>query len=171
MSKPEDPRYLYSPWRMDYILGEKADDCVMCRYQQLGSDEENLILYRAKHCFVMLNRYPYNNGHLMIIPYAHKSCLSDLDIETWREMSEVLRSTESILRNLYKCDGINIGMNLGCAAGAGIADHLHVHVVPRWTGDSNFMSVVCGERVIPESFESAFFRLQPEFAKLQYHKE
>ncbi|PKN72491.1 MAG: HIT family hydrolase [Candidatus Cloacimonetes bacterium HGW-Cloacimonetes-3] len=171
MSKPEDPRYLYSPWRMDYILGEKADDCVMCRYQQLGSDEENLILHRAEFCYVMLNRYPYNNGHLMIIPYVHISCLSDLDLDTWIEMSHMIRSTERILREQYKCDGINIGLNLGCAAGAGIADHLHVHLVPRWAGDSNFMSVICGERVIPESFESAYSRLRPEFAKLHNIKE
>ncbi len=171
MSKPEDPHYLYSPWRMDYILGEKAGDCVMCRYQQLGSDEENLILHRAEFCYVMLNRYPYNNGHLMIVPYAHKSCLSDLDADTWMEISHMIRKTESILREHYKCEGINIGLNLGCAAGAGIADHLHVHLVPRWAGDSNFMSVICGERVIPESFESAYSRLRPEFAKLHNIKE
>ncbi|MCK9308729.1 MAG: HIT domain-containing protein [Candidatus Cloacimonetes bacterium] len=171
MSKPEDPRYLYSPWRMDYILGEKAEDCVMCRYQQLGNDEENLILYRAKHCYVMMNRYPYNNGHLMIVPYIHKSCLSDLDSETWLEMCETIRTTERILMASYHCDGINIGLNLGCAAGAGIAEHLHVHLVPRWLGDSNFMTVVCGERVIPEYFETAYARLKQEFAKLPNNKE
>lgn len=168
MSKKE---YLYSPWRMDYILGEKPDDCILCRYQNLGLDKENLILYRAKHSYVMLNRYPYNNGHLMIVPFSHTSCLADLEPETWQEMAVLMQQTERILRQVYHCEGINIGMNLGCAAGAGIAEHLHVHAVPRWTGDNNFMSVVCGERVIPESFESSYTRLQPEFAKLMESKE
>lgn len=163
--------YLYSPWRMDYILGEKPGDCVLCRYQQLGSDAENLILQRFDYCYIMLNRYPYNNGHLMIVPYTHTSSLTDLEAVTWQEMALLIRSTEGILQQVYRCEGINVGLNLGCAAGAGIAEHLHVHIVPRWTGDSNFMSVVCGERVIPESFESAYARLLPEFAKLNVCKE
>jgi ATP adenylyltransferase len=156
---------------MDYILGEKASDCVMCRYQQLGKDEENLIIHREEHCFVMLNRYPYNNGHLMIVPYEHCSSISELEPYTWQHISGLVRDTEGILKRVYGCDGINIGLNLGCAAGAGIAEHLHVHMVPRWSGDSNFMSVVCGERVIPESFECAFRKLKPEFAKLLKGKE
>jgi ATP adenylyltransferase len=166
MNKEDRPGYLYSPWRLDYILGEKAGDCIMCRYQNLGSDEENLIVHRAKHCYVMLNRYPYNNGHVMVVPYAHKCCLEDLDDAVWQEVSQIIKETERILREVYACDGMNIGLNLGSAAGAGIAQHLHVHLVPRWSGDSNFMSVVSGERVIPESFESAFARLKPQFAKL-----
>lgn len=166
MSKDEKRQYLYSPWRLDYILGEKPGDCVMCRYRQVGSDKENLILSRGNSCYVMLNRYPYNNGHLMIIPFEHKSNLADLNPDTWTEMSELIRSTETILKQAYHCDGLNIGLNLGCAAGAGIAEHLHVHLVPRWNGDSNFMSVVSGERVIPESFESAWERLRPWYDKL-----
>lgn len=171
MSKDEKRQYLYSPWRLDYILGEKPGDCVMCRFQQLGSDKENLILYRGKSCYVMLNRYPYNNGHLMIVPFEHKSDISNLNPDTWMEMSELIRSTEMILKQAYHCEGLNIGLNLGCAAGAGIAEHLHVHLVPRWHGDSNFMSVVSGQRVIPESFESAWQRLQPLFDKLLPGKE
>ena len=166
MNKDDKPQYLYSPWRLDYILGEKATDCVMCRYQALGSDEENLIVHRSKHCYVMLNRYPYNNGHVMVVPYAHKSFLDELELDAWLDMSQIIRETERILKEVYRCDGLNIGLNLGSAAGAGIAEHLHVHLVPRWTGDSNFMSVVSGERVIPESFESAFSKLKPQFAKL-----
>lgn len=166
MNNGQERRYLYSPWRLDYILSEKPGDCVMCRYQQVGNDKDNLILYRGKACYVMLNRYPYNNGHLMIVPYEHKSSLSELEPDTWQEMSELIRSTEAILKEAYHCEGLNIGMNLGCAAGAGIAEHLHVHLVPRWNGDSNFMSVVSGERVIPESFESAWNRLQPLFNNL-----
>ncbi len=139
----------------------------MCRYQKLGSDKENLILHRAE----MLNRYPYNNGHLMIVPYAHKCCLNELDGAAWVEMALLIKETELILKRVYHCDGLNIGLNLGAAAGAGIAEHLHVHVVPRWQGDSNFMCVVSGQRVIPESFESAFEKLNPEFAKLKPSKE
>ena len=158
--------YLYSPWRLDYISGEKPDECIMCRFQNPGNDKENLILHRAKNCYVMLNRYPYNNGHLMIIPYQHCGTLTELEEETWLEMAKLVRNTETILNKVYNCDGINIGINLGCAAGAGIAEHLHIHIVPRWVGDSNFMSVIGGERVIPESFASAYNKLAPEFAKL-----
>ena len=171
MSNKEEPRYLYSPWRIDYILGEKATDCVMCRHLDNEHDEQNLIVFRAKHSYIMLNRYPYNNGHLMVVPYNHVCCLSELESEHWLEMSMLVRQTEKVLKELYKCDGINIGINLGSAAGAGIADHLHVHIVPRWNGDSNFMSVVSGERVIPESFESAYSRLKPVFAKILSDKE
>lgn len=171
MNNQDTPNYLYSPWRMDYILGEKPEDCILCRYQNLGQDEQNLILYRAQHSYVMLNRYPYNNGHLMLVPYSHTCSLSALDPVVWQEISALMPVAEQILQRVYHCEGINIGLNLGCAAGAGIKEHLHVHVVPRWAGDSNFMSVVSGERVIPESFESAFARLQPEFAKLMQSKE
>jgi ATP adenylyltransferase len=156
---------------MDYILGEKPEDCVLCRYQNLGLDKENLILLRAKHSYIMMNRYPYNNGHLMIMPYSHVCSLAGLDHETWLEMALLVLEAEMVLQRVYQCDGINIGMNLGCAAGAGIAEHLHIHLVPRWAGDSNFMSVVSGERVIPESFESSYARLFPEFAKLMENKE
>ncbi len=170
-SKTGERQYLYSPWRIEYILGEKADDCIMCRYQQLGSDRENLIIHRAEFCYVMLNRYPYNNGHLMIVPYEHKCCLSELSSATWKEMTYLMKESEAIMKRIYHCEGLNIGINLGAAAGAGIAEHLHVHIVPRWQGDSNFMSVVSGLRVIPESFESAFDKLSPEFANLKPCKE
>jgi ATP adenylyltransferase len=167
----EQPHYLYSPWRLDYILGEKPGDCILCRYQNSVNDEENLILHRAKNSYIMLNRYPYNNGHLMIIPYRHCAALADLDTETWQEMTALLRDAEVILKKVYNCDGINIGINLGCAAGAGIAEHLHIHIVPRWKGDSNFMSVIGGERVIPEPFEVTFQKLAPEFANLIKNQE
>lgn len=152
--------YLYSPWRMEYILGEKPGDCVMCRANSLMDDEANLILYRAKYSYVMLNRYPYNNGHLMVVPYVHESELSHLDNATWQEMGELTRICEEALRRVYHPDGVNIGMNLGEAAGAGIAEHLHLHLVPRWHGDSNFMHVVSGQRVIPEPFELSFQKLK-----------
>ncbi|MCB5266871.1 MAG: HIT domain-containing protein [Candidatus Cloacimonetes bacterium] len=153
-------KYLYSPWRIDYILGEKPDDCVMCRAMASQQDQENLIVYRAKFSYIMLNRYPYNNGHLMIVPYVHKSALNDLDLQTWQEVTELIRVCEKAFKLAYHPEGINIGINLGSAAGAGIAEHVHIHMVPRWNADSNFMSVIGGERVIPEAFESTFNKLR-----------
>lgn len=158
--------YLYSPWRLDYILSEKAEDCVFCRAKDTEKDEENLIVYRAKHCFVMLNRYPYNNGHIMVVPYQHESDIGSLDKEVWQEMGEVISLCEKAIKQVYMPNGINIGMNLGAAAGAGIAEHLHTHILPRWTGDNNFMSVVAGERVIPEPFEDTFTKLREALLSL-----
>jgi len=149
-------KYLYSPWRLDYILSEKPTDCILCRHQHPGSDQENLILLRGTYSYIMLNRYPYNNGHLMIVPYLHVARLSDLPLETCHEMDVLLRCSEQSLYKLYQCDGINIGMNQGKAGGAGIDEHLHWHILPRWSGDSNFMTVVAGERVIPEAFERTY---------------
>lgn len=159
-------KYLYSPWRLDYIMGEKPGDCVMCRAKDTEHDIDNLILYRGKSCYVMLNRYPYNNGHLMIVPYAHKSSIAELEPETWQEACALIGICESAYTQAYHPDGINIGINLGSAAGAGIAEHLHIHMVPRWHGDSNFMSVVAGERVIPEAFETSYERLRTQILKL-----
>ena len=164
-------KYLYSPWRIDYILGEKATDCVMCRANSSEDDAANLILHRGKLCYIMLNRYPYNNGHLMIVPYTHKSRLSDLDPDTWHEAADLIRICEQALGEVYHCDGINMGMNLGQAAGAGIAEHLHIHMVPRWHGDSNFMTVVSGERVIPEAFEIAFDKLKSAINRAAHANE
>lgn len=158
-------QYLYSPWRIDYIMGEKPDDCVMCRARDHEHDEDNLILYRGKACYIMLNRYPYNNGHLMIVPYAHECRINDLPPETWQEACALIRICERAYHEAYQCEGINLGMNLGSAAGAGIAEHLHIHMVPRWNGDSNFMSVVAGERVIPEAFEASYKRLRQEILR------
>ena len=164
-------RYLYSPWRLDYIQGEKPGDCILCRYQDLGSDEENLIVHRGEHCYVMLNRYPYNNGHIMLVPKPHLRNLQDLPPETLTELGQLATLSERVLQNVYHCHGINLGMNLGEAAGAGIGEHLHLHMVPRWLGDNNFMSVVCGERVIPEPFESSFQRLRAEYRRLCQYKD
>ena len=147
-------------------MGEKASDCVMCRANELNDDEANLILHRGKLCYIMLNRYPYNNGHLMIVPYAHKSSIHELDISAWHEAADLIRICELALCEVYHCDGINIGMNLGSAAGAGIAEHLHIHMVPRWQGDSNFMTVVSGERVIPEAFSETYHKLKKAIGKV-----
>lgn len=158
-------QYLYSPWRMDYILGEAPQDCVLCRFSQLDKDEENLIVCRGKTAYIMLNRYPYNNGHLMIVPYFHQSSLSDLDDATMLEMMKLAAATEKVFHEVYHCEGINLGINLGKAAGAGIDSHLHLHVVPRWIGDDNFMSVIGERRVIPEPFETSWQRIKDAFAR------
>ncbi len=164
-------KYLYSPWRLDYILSEKPGECVLCRASVSTDDQDNLVVYRGQSCFIMLNRYPYNNGHLMVVPHQHAGQINELPHQTWQEATNLLRHCEQVLHKVYKCDGINIGLNLGVAAGAGIADHLHIHVVPRWSGDSNFMTVVSGERVIPEAFDITLAKLQTEFNNLQIPKE
>ncbi len=158
--------YLYSPWRLDYIQGEKPEDCVLCRFRDTGRDAENLIVFRGEHCYVMLNRYPYNNGHIMLVPYLHAKALSELPLAVMNDLGRLLQSSEQVLTQAYDCDGINIGINLGRAAGAGIDEHLHIHLVPRWNGDSNFMSVVGGKRVIPEAFELSRERLCRGYSKL-----
>jgi ATP adenylyltransferase len=157
--------YLYSPWRLDYIEGEKAGDCILCRYQDEGHDAENLIVHRGAHSYVMLNRYPYNNGHIMLVPYLHAGSLNELPPEVLQDLTALTQICERVLKAAYNCDGINIGINLGRAAGAGIAEHLHIHMVPRWSGDCNFMSVIGGKRVIPEAFEKSWQRLREEFAR------
>lgn len=158
-------KYLYSPWRLDYILAEKPEDCVLCRCKSVGDDGENLLVYRGESCFIMLNRYPYNNGHIMLVPYRHCASLGELNSMELAELAMLLQAGESVLRQVYHCDGINVGINLGRAAGAGIAEHVHVHMVPRWMGDNNFMSVVSGERVIPEAFEISWAKLREAFCK------
>ena len=167
----EERDYLYSPWRLDYVSGVKPQGCILCRHLDPTKDLQHMIVYRAQHCYVMQNLYPYNNGHIMVVPYEHCSQLGLLSAETRAELMETVALSEGILRSVYSCDGINVGINLGAAAGAGIAEHLHIHLVPRWIGDSNFMSVVSGLRVIPESFESSYERLAAGYAKLLPSKE
>jgi len=164
-------KYLYSPWRLDYILAEKPEDCVLCTCQSCGDDQENLIVHRGRRCFVMLNRYPYNNGHIMLVPSRHCDSLAGLSPEEMAELAALMQAGEVVLREAYQCDGINVGINLGKAAGAGIAEHVHIHMVPRWSGDNNFMSVVSGERVIPEAFELSWQKLREGFTKLMRDKE
>lgn len=163
--------YLYSPWRLEYIQGEKPGECILCRHQDPSADGDNLIIHRGSNCYVMLNRYPYNNGHIMLVPYLHCSSLSHLPPEVMAELGTLMQLSETVLQNVYNCEGINIGINLGKAAGAGIDEHLHIHVVPRWNGDCNFMSVVGGLRVIPEAFELSAVKLRREFDKLLHTKD
>jgi ATP adenylyltransferase len=155
---------IFAPWRMAYIRGDKADGCVLCRDSLRG---ESLVVSEGKTCFVMVNRYPYTGGHLMIVPYRHLCSLSALSVEERVELFALLDLCVRVLTEAMKPEGFNIGLNLGKAAGAGIDDHLHIHVIPRWGGDTNFMSVIGGVRVIPEDVDQTAEQLRPYFAKQQ----
>jgi ATP adenylyltransferase len=160
-----DKKYLYSPWRLDYILSEKCIGCIFCCKPEAKDDEKHLIVYRSSESYIILNLYPYNNGHLMVVPFEHTPKLSGLSVSALNDLFATVQLAETVLYEVYNCEGVNIGMNIGKAAGAGIDEHIHVHLVPRWQGDGNFMSVVGGERVIPEAFESAYIKLKAAFDK------
>jgi ATP adenylyltransferase len=156
--------YLWSPWRLDYVSNAAKDTgCVFCTALTKSEDAESLLLYRGTHNFIILNRYPYNNGHLMIAPYAHLANLADADKPAAEEMMLLTQRVIQTLREAYKPDGFNVGMNLGRIAGAGVDSHYHMHVVPRWNGDTNFMTALSETRVIPESFETTLSKLKPYF--------
>jgi len=143
---------LWAPWRMEYITGEKqSEGCIFCQKYTQKKDRENLILHRGQSCFVIMNFYPYNNGHLMVVPYLHTSKFSDLSDEISLEIMQVIRKSMDILTETMKCQGFNVGLNLGRCAGAGIDQHIHFHIVPRWNGDTNFMPVVGHTKVISEA--------------------
>jgi ATP adenylyltransferase len=156
---------LWAPWRLQYIRGEKSDECIFCTKPAL-EDESALIVRRGERCFVMLNLYPYTSGHVMVAPYEHVADLTALDEPTALELVTLSQASIRAIESAYGPDGYNLGANLGEAAGAGIAEHLHFHVVPRWVGDTNFMSVVGEARVLPESLEDTHRRLQEAFARL-----
>ena len=156
--------YLWSPWRYRYVTQEIPDQgCIFCLKMQQDHDEENLILYRGVNNYVLLNLFPYTSGHLMIAPYSHIGQLSHLDDATWMEMMALTRKAEQALQKAYRPEGINLGMNLGKSAGAGIADHLHMHVLPRWHADSNFLTVIGETRVLPELLPDTYRKLKPLF--------
>lgn len=155
---------LWAPWRMDYILHvDEAEGCIFCEKPKEDHDEANLILARGKHAFVILNAFPYNNGHLLVVPYRHTAQMSDLtDEEKLELMTLTARSMGALTCQLHP-DGFNVGMNLGRAAGAGIDDHIHLHVIPRWNGDTNFMAVVGDTKVVAEGLQACFNRLRGAF--------
>lgn len=157
---------LFSPWRLRYVTsGRKRDrGCVFCSAARGREDRANLVLFRGRGNFVILNKYPYNNGHLMIVPFAHHPSLREAAPAVLEEMMALAVRCEGALRAIYRPTGINLGMNLGRSAGAGIEGHYHLHVVPRWDGDTNFMSVVHGTRVIPEALKTTYRRLRPLLA-------
>jgi ATP adenylyltransferase len=153
--------YLWSPWRMSYIEKNKADEaCAFCEALEMPDGPENLIVFRGQRAFVILNRYPYTSGHLMAVPYSHEPSLEDLDAPTRADVMELAASTIKVLREVYRPQGFNLGINIGESAGAGITDHVHMHVVPRWTGDTNFMSSLGRTRVLPETLEDTYRRVK-----------
>lgn len=158
-----DNNILYSPWRLQYILSEKDKECIFCIKPNEKDDEKHLILFRSNMCFVIMNAFPYNNGHIMVVPNKHASKLSELSNEEIDDLFETVKMSEKVLYQVYGCEGMNIGLNIGKASGAGIDEHLHVHLVPRWIGDSNFMTALSGTRVVPESFERAYSILKEQF--------
>jgi ATP adenylyltransferase len=154
---------LWAPWRLEYIRGPKADDCIFCRAVESDDDESNFVVHRGELAFVMLNAYPYNNGHLMVAPYAHEPTIETLDDATDLEMVQLVKRSITALREVYRPEGFNIGINQGAAAGAGIEEHVHQHVVPRWRGDTNFMPVIGDVRVLPQSLSDSWKELRSVF--------
>lgn len=162
----EDPvrQVLWAPWRMTYIEGEKPDGCIFCTSTEDALLRSSLILGTSQHARVMLNKYPYNNGHLLVAPHRHTAQLTDLPEEEFCDLMALLRRALDVVQTVFRPEGVNIGMNLGVCAGAGVADHLHWHLVPRWTGDTNFMPVIGAVRVLPQHLLESYDRLRPYFA-------
>jgi len=157
---------LWAPWRIDYILGEKAGGCIFCDKVKEDRDRDNGILLRGEHAFVMLNAYPYNPGHVMISPYDHVDNLEKVAPKPLAEIMVLTRLSEMAIREAVGPNGFNVGINIGRAAGAGIEEHLHLHLLPRWMGDVNFMPAVAGVHVIPEALLSTYDKLRPAFDRL-----
>ena len=153
---------LYTPWRLPYIVNPKPDDCPFCYYLSLdpAHDPENLLLLRGRNAFVVLNRYPYSNGHLMVLPNEHVMRLDEIDDATQAEIMKLTTYCTLILEQAYHPHGFNVGLNLGKAAGAGMEAHLHMHIVPRWQGDTNFMPVLAETKVLPELLQETYERLR-----------
>ncbi len=160
-------RNLWAPWRMRYIKGEDrvSRGCVLCEAPRMG-DKEALIVYRGERAYVILNKYPYNSGHLMVVPYRHVPDIVDLDKEELAEMMELARASIRALREAFRPHGFNLGVNIGEAAGAGISGHVHLHVLPRWVGDTNYTMTFAGVKVIPQALEETWAVLKPIMEKL-----
>jgi diadenosine tetraphosphate (Ap4A) HIT family hydrolase len=151
---------LYAPWRSDYVTSERIDGCVFCHISTHEKDDKSLhVLYRDEHCFVVMNRYPYTPGHFMIIPHLHTDKLEELDSKIWLHMSDLAQRSVRLLKEGFGAHGVNIGMNLGRAGGAGIAEHIHLHIVPRWNSDTNFITSVAQTRVYSTDFEKIYEKI------------
>jgi ATP adenylyltransferase len=158
--------YLWTPWRYAYVTAAHgATGCIFCDLPKLGDDAKARIVYRGKSCYIILNTFPYTPGHSMIVPYQHLDELRKLPSDAAQEMMALWQNMEDTLRQLYKPDGVNLGMNIGKAAGAGVAGHLHMHILPRWVADGNFMTVVGETRVLPETLEMTYDRLKTALQK------
>lgn len=162
--------FLWSPWRYRYVTGASdagaRQGCVFCRIADAGvPDRQSLILHRAEHNFVILNRYPYTSGHMPVVPYRHVAKLAAASQDAAAEMIELTRRSERVLDRLYRPDGVNVGINIGRAAGAGVADHIHMHALPLWAADSNFATAIGETRVLPEALEVTWERAEAEFER------
>ncbi len=160
---------LWAPWRMEYIqeLSEPKGMCFLCQARDNPQDDErNYLLYRGEECFVIMNRFPYTSGHMLIAPYEHKCDLEQMEDKVLLEIMQTLRRMKKLLETAIRAEGFNVGINMCHCAGAGLPDHLHLHIVPRWTGDTNFMSVIGEVRVIPEALDKTFRRLKDGLARL-----
>jgi len=156
--------FLFSPWRYSYVTAApEPGGCVFCAILQAKNDIESLIVHRGQSCFVLLNAFPYTSGHSMVVPYEHVDELQKLARPAAEEMMALTQKLEGVLRDVYRPDGINLGMNVGKAAGAGIAGHIHMHVLPRWFGDTNFMTAIGETRVLPEDLQTTYRRIQSRF--------
>lgn len=152
---------LWAPWRMEYFTDPfPVEGCLFCWAPKQDDSPTNLVVYRGKHVYAMLNRYPYTSGHLMIVPYHHADNLDQLDTPVLTELMDLTRQAVQVLRELYHPDGFNVGFNIGKAAGAGIREHVHLHVVPRWLGDTNFMTTLAFARVLPEALDITFEKVR-----------
>lgn len=162
---------IFAPWRNEYILSNSDDNekkgsgCIFCDFPKEDNDEKRLILHRGKYCFVILNAYPYNPGHLMVVPYRHTADLGSLTPEELAEMTSLCQTVYKVIKEVMNPHGFNLGMNLGKVAGAGIDQHLHMHIVPRWNGDTNFMPVLGDVRVVSEALDSTWKRLKAAWPK------
>jgi ATP adenylyltransferase len=159
------PEVLFAPWRYEYLVSDKQDGCIFCEAAASGDDAKSLVVHRGKRVFVLLNRYPYTNGHVMVAPLAHEAWLSDSGAETLTELITTVARAQKLIVSAFHTDGLNVGVNFGSAAGAGVPGHYHVHVVPRWAGDTNFMTVAAGVRVVPEDLATTRQRLAALFAE------
>lgn len=156
--------HLWSPWRMEYIENHgKEEECVFCKAQAMQDGPENLIVHRGALAYVILNRYPYTSGHVMVVPLKHKPNLEVLEAADRAEMMELTSRSTAALRRIYGTDAFNVGLNIGEAAGAGVKEHVHIHVVPRWAGDTNFMSTLAATRVLPETLADTWKRVRAGF--------
>ena len=150
---------------MEYIKSDKSEECIFCTLPKSDEDEKNLILFKGPLCFIILNRYPYNSGHLMVSPYRHLACVTLLDKPELAEMNELSLKCVEILREVNSPEGFNLGINLGKSGGAGFEEHIHTHIVPRWGGDTNFMPVLAETKVHPEHIDATYRKLLPYFQK------
>lgn len=154
---------IWAPWRKEFILSKKEENCFFCEAIKDNQDRKNLVLHRGKECFCILNKYPYNSGHLMVAPKMHKDDLSKLSDSEMLELLTLTRDVKDILTKKLKPEGFNLGINFGKVAGAGVEDHIHLHLVPRWKGDTNFMPVIAETKVIPQSLEDLYLELKDYF--------